>query len=130
MRRGIIFTLFLLLVCIIAVWVFMAYSNHVAELSYDDMESKSKSVNRNGYFSGMYKCELKGKYICDYKCTIEGESAYFTLYVTPNKEKAYETDKDGYARIAFKVGEDIKNITYVADGAEIAISFGKQNRGA
>jgi len=124
MRRAVLVIVSLLLVTVVAVSVFLAFSNHKDELKYGDMLSTQvHTVTAGGdkMFQGMFKCKLKAKYICDYSYEFKDGTVYLTIYCSANKDKAIDVNAGGYASVRFKLNDFTDKVVYRACDEEKVI---------
>ncbi len=112
MRRAIVIFVSLVLMLGVSVATYFAYCYRKLALDYADVIVVEESLSSDLTFSAKIRCELKGKYICDYKYEIIEKDLYFLVYVRASENGVLPTDEEGYAEISFNIDRDVERVYY------------------
>ena len=112
MRRAIVIIVSLLLMLGVSAATYFAYCYRKVGLDYADVIVVEETLSSDLTFSAKLRCELKGKYICDYKYEIIEKDLYIMVYVRASENGALPTDEEGYADISFSIDRDVERVYY------------------
>ena len=124
MRRAVIF-LILIAICFgVAFTTYTIYENISLVLPRTEMVYEEITLS-NGDLTGLIKCEHVGRALCGYDYTVNGDTLFFTFYVTAGDNRALETE-DGYYSFCFEDVGEIKKVCYRDNNKEHSLSFNKE----
>lgn len=125
MKRALIIAGSLLVGLCIVLGTAYLYEHDEEEISFEDITTKSRYVNSDGEFVGIFSTECNGRSVSGFNYEIEDDILYLTVYHTAGTAEALEADAEGYVEIRIPDCGSIKELYYVADGEENKMTFNK-----
>ena len=106
--------------------VYYRYRDKTTELTYKQKLNKSGftyrdcALDKDGKFTGKFRCELPEKDMSSFTYKVEGDEMYITLYAS--KKNAMEKDEDGYALVEIDPKKTIKKVYFRYNNEKVLLA--------